>query len=125
MPRKTSPSSPQGAVPADSSSFCPSQAPIAIGTAIMNPTWPRIAAFERAPPGGRGAAKATRILLGKLERREQVREAAVRAQADRARPRARVRAVVDDHGRGWVGPRVREDRPVTQSGLLRGYAASQ
>src|SRR5919108_3237875 len=28
-----------------------------MGTATMIPTWPRIAAFERAPPGVGGAAK--------------------------------------------------------------------
>ena len=51
IPTKISPSSPIGLVPAASSTFRPSQAPTAIGTAMVIPTWPRIAAFERAPPG--------------------------------------------------------------------------
>src|SRR5213593_4985771 len=61
IPMKIRTSSPIGEVPAARSICRPSQAPMAIGTAIMNPTWPRIAAFERAPPGGRGAAKAKAV----------------------------------------------------------------
>src|SRR5438552_13239575 len=97
MPRKTSPSSPQGAVPADSSSFCPSQAPTAIGTATMNPTWPRIAAFERAPPGVGGAAKWVESSRG--GGRERIgREARPGAEVSRLEPAPM--AEVPRHARG-------------------------
>src|SRR3989441_11612125 len=61
IPTKIRPSSPIGEVPAASSSFRPNQAPATFGTAMVRPTWPRTAAFERAPPGGRGAAKANAV----------------------------------------------------------------
>lgn len=66
IPTKIRPSSPHGEVPAASSSLRPSQAPSAMGTAMVSPTWPRIAALERAPPGVRGEAKTAAVYRTQL-----------------------------------------------------------
>src|SRR3954468_7780423 len=119
MPMNTRASSPQGDVPAASSSFAPSQAPIAIGTATVTPTWPRIAAFERAPPGERGAAKARASLpeVG-AHCRAKVLKRRVCTQPEGLGPCAHVPAVVDDRGLLGQHAGVLEDRRIEMRSVL-------